>query len=74
MTEDKKLAFETAMTRACDMARVRMSAAEYQAYMAHFGEAWDLFNAAVAEADRAPMPAKDKSYSLSLVLGFRKEG
>lgn len=72
--DDKKLVFETAMTKACDMARVRMSEAEYKVFMKHFGMAWNLFDAVSKDSEVAKVQTKDKRYSLSFVLGFRKEG
>ena len=74
MMDDKKLAFETAMTQAAAIAKVGLSDEDYKLFLARFSEAWATYDAAVASSVKPKKEPKDKRFSLSLTLGFRREG
>ena len=77
--DDKRLAFETAMTQAAIVAKENMDAAEYQRFMAQIERAWASYDNAIDRAiDEAMREVKsqptDKRWSLSVTLGLHKEG
>lgn len=72
--DDKKLAFETAMTQAGATAKAGLSDEDYKMFLARFSEAWAAYDAAVLSAAKPKKEPQDKRFSLSLTLGFRREG
>lgn len=71
--DDKKLAFETAMTQAASVAQKGLSPHDYQEFLSCFSEAWAAYDAAVFSA-ATKKETVDKRISLSFVFGFRREG
>lgn len=71
--DDKKLAFETAMTQVGAIAKGAMNERDYQALYSHLAEAWAAYDSAVDAASVKSVPT-DKRWSLSVTLGLRKEG
>ena len=79
--DDKKLAFETAMTQAASVARENMSPDKYNQFQTLFARAWAAYDGAVDGAIdeavrevKSQSQPKDKRWSLSVTLGLRKEG
>lgn len=72
--DDKKLAFETAMTQAASVAKKGLWSDDYQEFLSFFSEAWAAYDAAVFSAGNPKKETVDKRISLSLVFGFKREG
>ena len=72
--DNKKLAFETAMTKAASVAKEGLSPHDYQEFFSCFSEAWAAYDTAVFSASNPKKETVDKRISLSLVFGFKREG
>lgn len=76
--DDKKLAFETAMTQMAMVAKEGLSEDAYLVFLDRFSKAWERYDDAIdfilEEVREAKKEPKDKRFSLSLTFGFKREG
>ena len=75
--DDKRLAFETAMTQAASVAKNTMTPDQYAQFQEHFSDAWAAYDRAIDDAVHDLVKQNkptDKRWSLSVTLGLRKEG
>lgn len=72
--DDKKLAFETAMTQAALAAKSGLSDEDYRNFFKWYSEAWAAYDVAVFSACEPQKEPTDKCFNLSLTLGFKRKG